>query len=258
MIVKNNGLIGFGRDPSYTVDINGAMRVFNGLNGNDSKTVYGPNSTWNAFLTVGSGIDNSGPSTAQVISTNGNLHLDAGNNNDMYYGYYPNSRGAPNSHEFWGPNINFNSGLPQNTSPYSQSVVMDGNSLRRTQCVANQIYNSNSVAWGGGVNIVYAFYNYNTSVAVSLIGRYSGYWGGSYTAQFGVRIYNQNSGVYSYFYFNTFTNNASNHVTIPLNCFLGNTGEGWNDVYVFNSTGYNTDGNDQLQITVLTMPVSGY
>jgi hypothetical protein len=258
MIVKNSGLIGFGRDPSYTVDINGNQRVYNGLNANDSMTVYGPNATWGAYLVVGSGTDRSGGATAQVISTNGNLHLDAGNGNAMYYGYYPNSRGAPNSHEFWGSNINFNSGIPQNTSNYSGVMCLDGNSLRRSQCVINQIYNSQSVAWGGGVNIVYAFYNYNSTVAVCLQGRYSGFWTSSTTNQIAVRIYNQNSGNYFTFYFNTFTNNTYNHVTVPLNCFIGNTGSGWNDVYVFNNSGYSTDGNDQLQITVLTVPVSAY
>jgi hypothetical protein len=257
MIVKNSGLIGFGRDPSYTVDINGSQRVYNGLNANDSMTYYGPNASWGAYLVVGSGTDKAGGSTAQVISTNGNLHLDAGNSNAMYYGYYANARGTPNQHLFFGSDIQFQSGIPQNTSPYSGVMCMDGNSLRRSQCVANQIYNSNSVAWGGGINIVYAFYNYNSTVAVSLIGRYSGYWTGSYTAQMFVRIYNQNSGNYYTFTFNTFTNNAYNHVTVPLNCFIGNTGSGWNDVYVY-SSGYATDGNDQLQITVLTLPVPAY
>jgi hypothetical protein len=258
MIVKNSGLTGFGRDPSYTVDINGNQRVFNGLNGNDSMTVYGPNATWGAYLVVGSGTDRSGGATAQVISTNGNLHLDAGNGNSMYYGYYPNSRGAPNTHEFWGTTFNFNSGIPQNTSNYSGVMCMDGNTLRRSQCVINQIYNSNSVAWGGGINITYAFYNYNSTVAVCLQGRYSGYWTSSTTNQIAVRIYNQNSGNYYTFYFNTFTNNTYNHVTVPLNCFIGNTGSGWNDVYVFNNSGYSTDGNDQLLINALTFPVSSY
>ena len=258
MIVKNSGLTGFGRDPSYTVDINGSQRVYNGLNANDSMTYYGPNASWGAYLVVGSGTDKAGGSTAQVISTNGNLHLDGGNSNSIYYGHYANSRGTPNSHEFYGSAINFQSGLPYNTSIYSQMVCLNGASVQRTQCVSNQIYNSNSVAWGGGINITYAFYNYTTTAPVSLIGKYSGYWSSAYTAQILVRIYNQSSGVYYYYYINTFTNNGGNHVSIPLNCFVGNTGSGWNDVYIVNSSGYNTDGNDQLQITAFTMPVPAY
>jgi hypothetical protein len=250
LVCHQNTNVGIGRaTPTYKLDINGNQRVYNQANGNDSMTVYGPNASWGAYLVVGSGTDRAGGATAQVISTNGNLHLDAGNSNAMYYGYYANSRGAPNQHLFFGSDIQFQSGIPQNTSPYSHVVVMDGNSLRRTQCVIRELYNSNSVAWGGGVNMTYAFYNYNSTVSVCLQGRYSGYWTSSYTAQMFVRIYNQNSGNYYTFTFN--------HVSIPLNCYIGNTGSGWNDVYVY-SSGYNTDGNDQLQITVLTLPVNAY
>jgi hypothetical protein len=252
--IITGGSLGLGIAPAYKLDVNGNMRV---KNGNDSMTVYGANATWGAVLVVGSGTDRAGGATAQVICTNGNLHMDAGNSNAMYYGYYANARGAPNQHLFFGSDIQFQTGIPQNTSPYSGVMCLDGNSVRRSQCVINQIYNSQSVAWGGGVNITYAFYNYNSTVAVCLQGRYSGYWTGSYTAQMFVRIYNQNSGNYYTFTANTFTNNAYNHVTVPLNCFIGNTGSGWNDVYVY-SSGYATDGNDQLQITVLTLPVNAY
>lgn len=71
-------------------------------NGDNSMTNYGPNTTWNSYLTVGSGTDKSGASRAQVISTNGNLHMDAGNNLVMYYGHYPSTRGTPNTHQFYG------------------------------------------------------------------------------------------------------------------------------------------------------------
>jgi hypothetical protein len=156
-----------------------------------------------------------------------------------------------------GGNYIFQS-VPQNTSQYSQPVLFDGDTFRRGQCVAKELYNSNSVAWGGGINFVYAFYQYNSTSSVVLTGRYSGYWTGSYTAQFGVRVYNRDSGAYYYYYFNTFTNNAYNHVTIPLNCYIGNVGTGWNDIYVYNNSGYSTDGNDQLQLNVLTFCVNSY
>jgi hypothetical protein len=148
--------------------------------------------------------------------------------------------------------------VAQMSSIYGQPVMFDGNYLRRSQCVINQIYNSQSVAWGGGVNITYAFYNYNSYVSVVLTGKYSGYWTSGTTNQIAVRIYNQNSGNYYTFYFNTFTNNTYNHVSVPLTCNVGNTGSGWNDVYVFNNSGYSTDGNDQLLINVMTFPASGY
>jgi len=156
-----------------------------------------------------------------------------------------------------GGNYIFQS-VPQNTSQYSQPVLFDGDTFRRGQCVARELYNSNSVAWGSGINFVYAFYQYNSTSSVVLTGKYSGYWTGSYTAQFTVRVYNQNSGGYYYYTFNTFTNNAYNHVSIPLNCYIGNVGTGWNDIYVYNNSGYSTDGNDQLQLNVLTFCVNSY
>jgi hypothetical protein len=66
-------------------------------NGDNSMTYYGPNTTWSSYLVVGSGTTKVGASTAQVISTNGNLHLDAGTNNVIYYGHY-----TTNSHQFFG------------------------------------------------------------------------------------------------------------------------------------------------------------
>jgi hypothetical protein len=155
-----------------------------------------------------------------------------------------------------GGNYVFTS-VPQNTSQYSQPVLFDGDTFRRGQCVAKELYNNNSVAWGGGLNFVYAFYQYNSTSSVVLTGRYSGYWTGSYTASFTVRVYNQNSGGYYYYTFNTFTNNAYNHVTIPLNCYIGNVGTGWNDIYIY-SSGYSTDGNDQINLNILTFCVNSY
>jgi hypothetical protein len=258
MIVKNSGLTGFGRDPSYTVDINGNQRVFNGLNGNDSKTVYGPNATWSAYLVVGAGSDSSGGATAQVISTNGNLHLDAGNSNSMYYGYYANNRGTPNTHEFWGSTINFNSGLPQNTSPYSGVMCMDGNSLRRSQAVNKLVYFNNNVAWGGGVNMTYAFYLYNTTCSVYIWGKNSGYYTGGGMMQTMIRVYSQSAGTYYYFPINAYVNNGYNHFTVPLDYATTFPYTGWYDIYVYSTSGWITDGNDQLTIGVSILPVNAF
>lgn len=70
--------------------------------GDNCMTYYGPNTTWSSYLVVGAGTDKAGASTAQVISTNGNLHLDAGNGNVIYYGYYSTTRASSNSHQFYG------------------------------------------------------------------------------------------------------------------------------------------------------------
>jgi hypothetical protein len=86
--------------------------------GDNSMTYYGPNSMWGAYLAVGSGTDKSNGNTAQVISTNGNLHLDGGNSLDMYYGYYTWARGTPNVHRFYG-NIFINNWISIGTSTMS-------------------------------------------------------------------------------------------------------------------------------------------
>jgi hypothetical protein len=60
-------------------------------NGDGSVTVYGPNTTWNSYLFVGAASDrnpNNNSDRAQVITTNGNLHLDAGGSRDIYMNHY--------------------------------------------------------------------------------------------------------------------------------------------------------------------------
>lgn len=58
-------------------------------NGDSSYTEYGPNSTWSSKLRVGACPDVGESTTAQVITTNGNLHLDAGRDNrNIYFNFY--------------------------------------------------------------------------------------------------------------------------------------------------------------------------
>jgi hypothetical protein len=86
----DGGNVGIGTtSPSYKLHIS---------EGDSSFTYYGPNSTWNSYLLVGAGTNNVTAGRAQVISTNGNLHLDAGGGaRDIYINYYAagNGVGAP-------------------------------------------------------------------------------------------------------------------------------------------------------------------
>lgn len=81
-------------------------------NGDASKTLYGANATWGSYLSVGSGTNViTDGNTAQCLSTNGNLHLDAGYYRGIYLGYYPQVAGAPNVIYLYGNNINaYNNG----------------------------------------------------------------------------------------------------------------------------------------------------
>jgi hypothetical protein len=225
-------------------------------NGDDSMANYGPNSTWSAYLTVGSGTDKSGASRAQVISTNGNLHLDGGNGNDIYYGYYPNSRGTPNIHRWYGDNYNFVN-VPQNYVNYAQVCVFVGDQMRRSQAMQRQLVNYYG-GWGGGYNMTYAFYKQNTKVPVRLHGHYSGWWSSSYMGYAMIRIYNQTNGVYITRILPTFTNNGGNHITIPFDQVFTDgelTTTGWYDVYMYNYAGINTDYNDVLTVNCTLLPV---
>ena len=79
----NGGNVGIGTNaPSYKLHISA---------GNDSITWYGPNTSWSSYLAVGAASDKTvanNTTIAQCISTNGNLHLDAGHSRDIYMNYY--------------------------------------------------------------------------------------------------------------------------------------------------------------------------
>ena len=54
--------------------------------GDNTKTIFQPiGGTWNVPLTVGSGTDSGG---AQLITTNGNIHIDPATGTEIYIGYY--------------------------------------------------------------------------------------------------------------------------------------------------------------------------
>jgi hypothetical protein len=87
-IRNDNGALNLGNQ-SYGSRIIGSS--FSYSNGDGSVTTYGPNSTWNSYLFVGAASDrNTGDNSdrAQVICTNGNLHLDAGGGRDIFLNFY--------------------------------------------------------------------------------------------------------------------------------------------------------------------------
>lgn len=229
--------------------------------GDNSYMRYGPNGTWGAYLTVGATPDRSGASNAQVIATNGNLHLDAGNSMDIYYGYYPNSRGAPNVHRWYGTTYVMET-IPQNTSQFSHVMCLDGNTLRRSQCVMRQYFKNENIAWTGGFNYTNAFYKYNATCPVRISGRYSYYTTGAGSTYVGLRIYARTTGVYYYYTFHHFQNISYAHTTYPLDMvFYGSDfpTTGWFDTYIYNAGGpIVSDGNDQLQLNCMVLPVDAF
>jgi len=82
--VYGGATIGYGNSAGLAVT--GRITV---QNGNDSGTLYGPNATWGAYLYVGAASNNVASTTAQVISTDGNLHIDSGSGSkQIYMNYY--------------------------------------------------------------------------------------------------------------------------------------------------------------------------
>jgi hypothetical protein len=71
-----------------TLSTQGSLEI---KSGDNSVVYFGPNSTWSSYLIVGatSNKTNSTDSTrAQVITTNGNLHLDAGYDRSIFLNFY--------------------------------------------------------------------------------------------------------------------------------------------------------------------------
>jgi hypothetical protein len=228
--------------------------------GDSSYITYGPNATWNANLVVGATPDRAGVGTAQVITTNGNLHLDAGNSTSMYYGFYANSRGTPNSHLFYGGTYVFDA-LAYNTYIYAHSVVLEGATLRRSQCLMRQVYKVDYISWGPGINMTYAFYKYSQVCPVKISGKYAGYCTFVGIPTMTMRIYSQNSGVYRYYAFPTYQNLTYAQTTYPIDIILDHTilpEVGWFDIYIYNSYGMSTDINDQLWVNVQLLPVNSF
>ena len=63
--------------------------------GQNNYITFGPNSTWNSYLRVGgNGRTVNGDAYASMVTTNGNLHLDAGNSMAMYLNYYAGTAGV--------------------------------------------------------------------------------------------------------------------------------------------------------------------
>jgi hypothetical protein len=149
--------------------------------------------------------------------------------------------------------------VPQADSNNSRVMCFNGNTLRKGQSMTRALYEANNVGWGGGITVTNAFFVDNVNCGIRLAGKYSAYWGGSYMGQATVRITTVATGATLTYNLSTYTNNASNHVTIPFDIsFTGSGRLGWNNVIIFNSSGLITDGNDQLWFNVSMYPAFSF
>jgi hypothetical protein len=104
--------------------------------GDSSKILFGPNSTWNSYLLVGSGTNEVASTTCQVISTNGNLHLDAGVGKTMYLNYYTSGSQVISYSPWYHDNV------------LTVAGTLTAGSIARLSC--KNVTNVNYTGWTGG------------------------------------------------------------------------------------------------------------
>jgi hypothetical protein len=227
-------------------------------NGNNSIALYGPNSSWNSYLYVGASDNRISTSSevAQVITTNGNLHLDAGYNRDMYLNYYNQNAvsGSVGAIRMYGSTITVPNIPAQNY--YTANIAILGSSAELRTGQLQSFHFESRGAWGSGVSLG-DFYKGSLSSAIVIRGDGSYYKSGSDNTAIIFRIYNTSNGVYYYYYYNQFTNVTYNHVSYPFNHFASNNTlpVGTYNVYMYlNGGAFITDGNDYISVTVTIHP----
>ena len=85
------------------INTNTPQYKFHVYNGDSSFAYFGPNATWGAYMVIGAGTNQVASGRCQVITTNGNLHLDAGTGQQMYLNNYNTGAGI-NSWGLWSHN----------------------------------------------------------------------------------------------------------------------------------------------------------
>lgn len=79
---------------NWALSLSGGTLTGSLIMSGDTHTTYGPNSNWASYLRVGgNGRTVSGNAYASVVTTNGNLHLDAGDARATYINYYGGTAG---------------------------------------------------------------------------------------------------------------------------------------------------------------------
>jgi hypothetical protein len=151
---SGNLLIGSGTDSGIAkVQITGDQTV-------SGKTVYGPNTTWGAYLQVGGSsreyVDNG--TYASVAASDGNLHLDAGSGKDLYLNYYDGSSvrigNGANSHVATfntSGSLTLNGSLTVGNGANASSIYMSDSDegARELHCNSNRIgFLTQAGSWG--------------------------------------------------------------------------------------------------------------
>lgn len=163
---SGNLLLGSGTDTGLAkLQVTGSLSITgNMLYPTNSKSIYGPNSTWSSYLHVGGdGVNNitRTGTIASVVTTNGNLHLDSGSDKAMYLNYYSGTGG-----------INFGNGANgANASVTAGGVLAATNvTIGGNQVLHAGNYSSYALPLSGG----------NMSGAIGRTAHAAGFFQGSY------------------------------------------------------------------------------
>ena len=228
-------------------------------NGDNSYGLYGPNSTWNSYIYVGAStnrITQGGTNACQVISTNGNLHLDSGFDRDIYLNYYNKNvvSGSTGAIRLYGSSILVPDIPAQNY--FTANIAILGSSAELRTGQLQTVHFESRGAWGGGVALG-DFYKGSLSSAVIIRGDGSYYVSGAGNTTIIFRMYNTTNGYYYYYNYNQFTNVTYNHVSYPFNHFVPNNTLpiGTYNVYMYLAGGSPiSDGNDYIAVTITIHP----
>lgn len=255
-----------GRNPSGTWSITpytfeSAVSFNNSVTqsvGDSSKMLFGPNASWSSYLEVGSGTNNVTATKAQVISTNGNLHLDGGLGKDIYIGYYPNSASQPNSIKLYGPLYIDNPPLTTtyNSAGYGALLGWDVLNSRVTVSVTEYYHSGPNKSYiAGNWNFAVRtnqFYKSSASQSLWVTGYATAYATSGANMDIYVRVYNTSTGTDYTETSLRYTNVTFNHTVIPINMNFGFLPAGWYNVITFwTAPNQAADTNDYLSLTYM-------
>ena len=185
--INSNVALHAGNYNSYALPLTGGQITGNTTFSADNHLTFGPNSTWGSSIRIGgNGYTATGTEMASVVTTDGNLHLDAAKStNGIYLNWYGGTSGV-----FFGNGSSGQVAFVSNTGNASFSGVVDATQFRDASNTAyyldpNSLSNIRHTIFDIGSNVVGA-----TGIGVLFDGNYTS---GQYRHRF--RKYDDGNGL---------------------------------------------------------------
>ena len=154
---KSPGAISNAPTTKMLLDANGILYL---KSGDSSLLKCGPNGSWGSSLILGATTSQIASVVAQVITTNGNIHLDSSANasRSIYLNYYSNNAGYAPTTEMYGT-TNVQGVMNMNSTVYNNSSIQGGGNITAAEIYTNSWFrinnNANGIYWqnlGYGIN----------------------------------------------------------------------------------------------------------